>query len=194
VLVRYPKEQKGETRQRILEAAGKLFREHGYNGIGVDAIMAEAGLTAGGFYAHFQSKEELFAEAIASAFRNRGNSLRSADSNQDDAEWLKNLIYGYLSRTHRDMIAEGCPLPSITPDVMRGSEQVRASYEKSVRQFTASIIAHLEPGESSEKERALAIIAQCIGGLMMARAVNDEELSNQLLKASRQAAMKIVES
>jgi len=192
--VRYPKEQKEETRQRILEAAGKLFREHGYNGIGVDAIMAEAGLTAGGFYAHFQSKEELFAEAIASAFRNRGNSLRSADSNQDDAEWLKNLIYGYLSRTHRDMIAEGCPLPSITPDVMRGSEQVRASYEKSVRQFTASIIAHLEPGESSEKERALAIIAQCIGGLMMARAVNDEELSNQLLKASRQAAMKIVES
>ena len=192
--MRYPKEQKEETRQRILEAAGKLFREHGYNGIGVDAIMAEAGLTAGGFYAHFQSKEELFAEAIASAFRNRGNSLRSADSNQDDAEWLKNLIYGYLSRTHRDMIAEGCPLPSITPDVMRGSEQVRASYEKSVRQFTASIIAHLEPGESSEKERALAIIAQCIGGLMMARAVNDEELSNQLLKASRQAAMKIVES
>ena len=192
--MRYPKEQKEETRQRILEAAGKLFRERGYNGIGVDAIMAEAGLTAGGFYAHFQSKEELFAEAIAAAFRKRSNSLRATDTNQDDAEWLKNLIYGYLSRPHRDMVAEGCPLPSITPDVMRGSEQVREKYEKSVRQFAASIIAHLEPGESPEKERALAIIAQCIGGLMMARAVNDEELSNQLLRASRHAAMKISES
>ena len=192
--MRYPKEQKEETRRRILEAAGKLFREHGYNGIGVDAIMAEAGLTAGGFYAHFQSKEELFAEAIASAFNNRNKTLHLSASQQDDAEWLKNLIYGYLSRTHRDMVAEGCPLPSITPDVMRGSEQVRENYEKSVRQFAASIIAHLEPGEPSEKERALAIIAQCIGGLMMARAVNDEELSNQLLRASRHAAMKIVES
>src|SRR5262249_39335821 len=168
--------------------------EHGYDGVGVDAVMAEIGLTAGGFYAHFQSKEALFAEAIVTAFRNRSNSLRSSDNNQDETEWVKNLIYGYLSRTHRDMIADGCPLPSITPDVIRGSEQIRENYEKSLRQFASAVIAHLEPGETSEHERALAIISQCIGGLMLARAVKDEELSNQLLRASRHAALKISES
>ena len=193
-VVRYPKEQKEETRQRILEAAGRLFREHGYDGVGVDAIMGEVGLTAGGFYAHFKSKETLFAEAIVTAFKNRSDALRSSGSNQNDAEWMKNLIYGYLSRTHRDMIAEGCPLSSITPDVIRGTDQVRENYEKSVQQFASSIIEHLESGETSENERALAIVAQCIGGLMLSRAVKDEELSKQLLRASRHAAMKISES
>ncbi len=156
--------------------------------------MAEVGLTAGGFYAHFQSKEALFAEAIVTAFRTRNGSLKSPDGNQDDGEWMKNLIYGYLSRTHRDMIADGCPLSSVTPDVIRGTDQARENYEKSIRQFASSIIAHLDSGEKTENERALAIIAQCIGGLMLARAVKDEELSNQLLRASRHAALKISES
>jgi TetR/AcrR family transcriptional regulator, transcriptional repressor for nem operon len=189
--MRYAKNHKEETRKKILDAASRLFREKGYDGIGVDAIMNEAGLTAGGFYSHFASKEALFAEALGNAYDSRNQALQASLNSKDDPDYLQNLIYGYLSRTHRDMLAEGCIFPTLTTDVMRGSNETRASYEKRLRKFISAIERQLPKSETPEKERAIAILVQLIGGVMLARAVNDEQLSSDILKACRQTAIKV---
>lgn len=189
--MRYSKDHKEKTRKRILEAASLLFREKGYDGVGVDAIMNQAGLTAGGFYSHFDSKEALFAEALGNAYDSRSKSLQAGLKSSGDVEPLQNLIYGYLSRTHRDMTAEGCIFPTLTTDVVRGGDETRARYEKRLRKFISTIETQLPEGDSPEKDRAIAILVQLIGGVMMARAVKDEKLSGDILKACRQAAIKI---
>ena len=191
--MRYPKEQKAETRRRILNAAARLFRESGYDGVGVDAIMSEAGLTAGGFYSHFSSKEALFAEAMATAV-DPGKALRMAKNMAlGAADPLGALIKGYLSRTHRDSVADGCPLPALTTDVARKSEATRESYERQFLRFLNEIEGLFPESSGPARERALAIVAQCVGGLMLSRAVKNEKLSDQILKSSRLAAIAICE-
>lgn len=168
-----------------------MFRARGYDGVGVDAIMNEAGLTAGGFYAHFDSKETLFAEAIETALA-EGRAARARQSSQPAGmDPLQALIKSYLSRAHRDQIATGCPLPSLTPDVARSGEATRESYEQQFLRYLTAIESMLPEDAEHKRETALAVAAQCIGGLMIARAVKDEKLSDQILKASRQAATKI---
>jgi len=194
--VRYPREQKAETRRRILNAAARLFRESGYDGVGVDAIMNEAGLTSGGFYSHFLSKEALFSEAMTSALA-RGNTLRASTALGSSAKAavdpLVSLIKGYLSRAHRDAVADGCPLPSLSPDVARRSEATRESYEQQVLKFVEEIEARLPEGSDSSREHALSLVAQCVGGVMLSRAVRDQKLSDQILKSCRDSAIKSCE-
>lgn len=170
-----------------------MFRERGYDGVGVDAIMNEVGLTAGGFYAHFSSKEALFAEAVTQAL-GAGKTVRAVKgAGTDPADSLRALINGYLSRKHRNMVGEGCPLPVLTPDVARSDASTRESYEQQFLYYLSEVEALLPQGSTSSHDRALALMAQCVGGLMLARAVKDEELSNRILKACRQAATKICE-
>jgi TetR/AcrR family transcriptional repressor of nem operon len=189
--VRYPKEQKAETRRKIVDAAARLFRERGYGGVGVDAIMSEVGLTAGGFYAHFPSKESLFAEAMATAL-DKGNARLAARSPAaQPADPLRDLVFGYLSRKHRDTVAEGCPLPSLTSDVARSGDATRELYEQQILGFLRKVESLLPEGDVPARTRAMGVIAQCVGGLMISRAVKDEELSNRILRACREAAMKV---
>jgi TetR/AcrR family transcriptional repressor of nem operon len=196
--MRYSNQHKAETRKKIIAAAARLFRERGYDGVGVDAIMNEVGLTAGGFYAHFSSKEALFAEAVTQAL-GAGKAVRAVrGAGTDPADSLRALINGYLSRKHRDMVGEGCPLPVLTPDVARSDASTRESYEQQFLYYLNEVEALLPQSstashDSASHDRALALLAQCVGGLMLARAVKDEELSNRILKACRQAATKICE-
>jgi TetR/AcrR family transcriptional repressor of nem operon len=194
--MRYAKEHKAKTRQKILKAAGRLFREFGYDGVGVDAIMTEAGLTAGGFYAHFPSKRALFDEALVTAVATgkaaeTATAMKSAES--DEVGRLRLMIKNYLSRQHRDQVAEGCPLPALTPDAARGGEASRENYERQLLQYVKRLEALLPEGAAARRDTALALMAQCVGGLMLARAVKDERLSDRILKACRQAALKLGE-
>lgn len=194
--MRYAHEHKEETRQKILKAAARLFRQFGYNGIGVDAIMAEAGLTAGGFYAHFPSKRALFDEALAQALE-AGNTAQTAaaakSSITDETARLREMVKSYLSRQHRDQIADGCPLPVLTPDVARGGTESRENFERLLLQYVTSLEGLLPASASAKRDTALALMAQCVGGLMLARAVKDEQLSDRILKACRRAALKLGE-
>ena len=193
--MRYAQEHKAKTRQKILKAAARLFREFGYDGVGVDAIMAEAGLTAGGFYAHFSSKRALFDEALATALEASKATHAAAKgagaASADDAGQLRLTIKSYLSRQHRDQVADGCPLPALTPDAARGGEASRANYERQLLQYVNRLEALLPEGAAGRRDIALALMAQCVGGLMLARAVKDERLSDRILKACRQAALKL---
>jgi TetR/AcrR family transcriptional repressor of nem operon len=189
--MRYPKHQKAETRGAILTAAARLFRESGYDGVGVDAIMAEAGLTPGGFYAHFPSKEALFAEAMTTAL-DPGKTMRAANiSDPSTTDRLTILIKSYLSRAHRDSVADGCPLPVLTTDVARKSDATREAYEQQFLKYVNQIEELLPNAREESRERALAIVAQCVGGLMLSRAVKDGKLSDQILKSCRHAAIAI---
>jgi TetR/AcrR family transcriptional repressor of nem operon len=192
--MRYGEEHKAKTRQKILTAAARLFREFGYDGVGVDAIMAEAGLTAGGFYAHFPSKRALFDEALATALAASNATQPAAKSTgADEAGQLRLTIKSYLSRQHRDQIADGCPLPALTPDAARGGEASRENYERQLLQYVKRLEALLPAGAAARRDIALALMAQLVGGLMLARAVKDERLSDRILKACRQAALKLGE-
>ena len=155
--------------------------------------MNEAGLTAGGFYAHFASKEALFAEAMTAALDPRKGLRTTKRAAPDTNDPLATLIKGYLSRAHRDSVGEGCPLPAVTSDVARKSDLTRETYQQQFLRYLNEIEVLLPAGSDSSRERALAIIAQCVGGLMLARAVRDEKLSDQILKSCRSAAMKIRE-
>lgn len=190
--MRYSKVHKEETRRKILEAASRLFRDKGYDGVGVDAIMQEVGLTSGGFYAHFTSKEALFAEAFGHAYDARRKPLPATLKSPGADESLQNLIYGYLSRSHRDHQAEGCPFPALTTDVVRGSDETRKSYEQRLKKFIAAIESQIAAGSAPERERAIGVLVQLVGGVLLSRAVKDEKLSGDILKACRQAALTLI--
>lgn len=157
--------------------------------------MNEVGLTPGGFYSHFYSKEALFAEAMASALgpRKALQAVKKSASSSDLIDPLSALIKSYLSRAHRDTVADGCPLPSLSPDVARMSDSTRESYEQQFLKLVDEIEALLPAGSEGAREHALSVVAQCVGGVMLSRAVNDQKLSDQILKSCRDAAIKSCE-
>ena len=179
-------DRKAETRSRILQNAARLFRRYGYEGIGIDEIMAAAGLTRGGFYAHFRSKQELFHAALADepeAF----TPLRA-----DAVSAGRALIDFYLGDGDRARVAASCPLVSLSPDVARASDGARAAYTARVHELVTEL-ARCIPGDADDvRVRALAILALCIGGAAMAHAVSDEPLAAALLDACRARALATV--
>ena len=187
----YSPEHKERTRQRIVEAARRLFKVHGYDGVGIDRIMAEAGLTRGGFYAHFDGKDELFAEAIAEFepsphFRRQ---LACADGTPDG--WMRAFVDAYLSRDHRDDVATGCPLVALSPDVGRAGAAARQAYTRVVRNAVEGFARAL-PGDGPEATaRAYGFLALCVGGLVLGRAVEGEETAETILAACNEAARKL---
>src|SRR5688500_18168079 len=119
--MRYPPGHKEKTRERILDAAATVFRRLGYQWAGVDAVMKEAGLTAGGFYAHFPSKEALFAQTLPYAM-GQTRTLVGPDFDQlAGSEWVRAVAERYLSPAHRRLVDKGCPLPALLPEVARAS-------------------------------------------------------------------------
>jgi TetR/AcrR family transcriptional repressor of nem operon len=184
--VRYPAGHKEQTRAKILRAAGKVFRRLGYHAAGVDKVMEEAGLTAGGFYAHFGSKEELLAEVLTPAAAEARVPL---DQDLDGAAGrarLEAFVESYLSQSHLQRTDNGCPLPALVSEVARTSGPVKASFEAIVRDLVARLRG--PAGEGLSEDRALAIVALCVGGLGVARSVRDEALGERILAACRELA------
>lgn len=185
--MRYAADHKQKTRQRILDAAAIVFRRKGFAGGSVDDVMAEAGLTAGGFYAHFHSKDELFAEALLQTLRQGRVVYGKDDTNVAGAERVQAIARKYLSPAHRRMVDRGCPMPPLVADLARQSPATRRAFEKIVAEIMASLEPHLSTGEGTqEPDQALAILALMVGGLSLARAVADEGLADRILAACRQ--------
>jgi TetR/AcrR family transcriptional repressor of nem operon len=173
--VRRSREEAARTRREAVETASRLFRKHGIEGVSVADVMASLGMTAGGFYRHFESKEALAAEACAAAFAASGLAQESAAS-------AEAMVRGYLSEEHRDAPAVGCPLPALVSDMARQPAAVRSTYSRGVRNALARI-EHLAPRTDSGTRRAL--LAGMVGALAIARAVDDGELSAAILRDAR---------
>ncbi len=181
------------TREKVVEAAACLFRERGVRGASVEQVMREAGLTVGGFYAHFASKNALLSAAVSHAFRERAQNQWGTLARLHGFDWLSRFAQTYLSRTHRDMVDGGCPIPTLGPDAARADDSVRESFEQELRCFFELVESKVDGVDAfPAADRAIATVALCAGGLLLARAVADPALSARILKACRDFARRVV--
>jgi TetR/AcrR family transcriptional regulator, transcriptional repressor for nem operon len=177
-------ERKAETRERILGSAMALFRAHGVDAVGVDAIMHHAGLTHGGFYAYFASKEALVAEAAAAALARSADKWEQIVSDADGQTALMQIVESYLDPAHVAMTERACVLTTMGADVARRS-QVRPAITVSIRRMIGSL-TNCMPGRS--RERALGALTSMVGAVVLARLADDPALADELLAAPRQNA------
>ncbi|MFL5356433.1 TetR/AcrR family transcriptional regulator [Archangium sp.] len=186
----HPPEQKQATHERILEAAGLLFRRQGFAGASVETVMKAAGLTVGGFYAHFGSKQALLVESLSRMLAGRrAEWLRDLDDLKGP-EWVSHFVRRYLNRTHRDAETPMCPLPAVMSDVVRGDAGLKETLAREMDATVEAMAAHLPRDErASARERALATYALCVGALSLARATSGTPLSDELLAAARRASV-----
>jgi TetR/AcrR family transcriptional repressor of nem operon len=176
--------QAAENRQTVIDAASRLFREHGFDGIGLKDLMKGAGLTQGAFYKQFNSKEDLAAQASARALKSAfGRWSTAAAENPDDP--LGAVLAFYLSPGHRDERADGCPIVALGADAARQSADVKASFEAGIETYLDEI-ARLVGGSNSAVSRAKAIAAlsTMVGAVTLSRAVNNPELARSILDAA----------
>jgi len=186
--MRYDAEHKELTRRKVLREAAAAIRRHGPVGVGVADLMARAGLTHGGFYAHFKSKDELVAEAISAMFDERYRGFRSYVEGKEPARGLAMFVDRYLSTTHRDGIQSGCPLPSLSSDVARLPLATRRRFAAGAERLTQGIANVLrELGKTDPRDLAASMLAEMVGALALSRAVADPDLSGQILTSSRKA-------
>jgi TetR/AcrR family transcriptional repressor of nem operon len=184
--MRYDEDHKQRTREKVLRAAARAIRADGPDRVGVAAIMAEAGLTHGGFYAHFGSKEELVAEAIRQMFVEAGARYVDAVEGKPPAEGLRDYVRFYLSRSHRDGRASGCPLAALATDAPRLPEAAQVVFGKGVEGLTVAIAGLLEAvGQPQPQACASALLSEMVGAVSLARSVADPEQSDLILKTAR---------
>jgi TetR/AcrR family transcriptional regulator, transcriptional repressor for nem operon len=187
--MRYGPDHKEKTRFKILEAAGRLFRRDGYQASGVDKVMAEAGLTPGGFYAHFGSKQALLTEALTHAGVEMGAHRETLVEGRTGRQWVEAFLAFYLSDDHRDHLEKSCPLAALVSEVSRADRPVKETFEAMVRGLLEKFQANVTGGDpGASEERALAAIALCVGGLGLARSVQDQVLASTILEACRSQA------
>jgi TetR/AcrR family transcriptional repressor of nem operon len=180
--MRVTSEQVAANREKVLQAAGALFRQHGFDGIGVADIMKRAGLTHGGFYGHFSSKDDLAAEACARVLGNKGWIERLTGTPKPS---FRAFIGAYLSASHRDDPGRGCLMAAIGSDVARQPRPVRRAFTEGLRARIEALVT-LVPGRSAaaRREKTLATLAGLVGALMLSRAVDDPALSDEILEAT----------
>lgn len=173
------------NRERILDSASQLFRERGVDGVGLNELMQAAGLTRGGFYGHFESKEALVAQAGARAFR--GNE---AARERLLARGLDKWVKAYLSDAHCERAGDGCGLTALAADAARSGPAFRQAFGEGVENFAAAL-APLMPGQTpaEQREQALSRMATLVGALLLGRAVADEGQSRELRAAARKAVL-----
>jgi TetR/AcrR family transcriptional regulator, transcriptional repressor for nem operon len=188
-MVRYEKGHKDETRQRILDVAARQFRERGTSSAGLAGIMAEAGLTNGAFYIHFESKQDLIRAVLDDALARREQVWRKLE---DADGGLVAMIDDYLSARHRDNPGRGCPTAAMVAEVAREPAATRATFTERLATIITRMAAKVKGSSAELREAdALAIYALMVGSLQLARAVNDKRLSDKILASGASAARKL---
>jgi TetR/AcrR family transcriptional regulator, transcriptional repressor for nem operon len=196
-MMKLSKEQAGQNHVRIVNAAVRMFRQSGLDGVGVAELMSAAGFTHGGFYNHFESKDALAAEACACAFAEaaaRFDQLRT-DEVADATQVLVRYLEHYLSRSHRDDAAGGCPMPALAGDAARHPDAIQPSFarglEVAIRQIE-ECLSVVDDSEPPARARAIILLSQIVGAVMLSRAAATSAplLSEEILDVNRQNALK----
>ena len=188
--MRYGKDHKQATRQRIVEAAGRRFKRDGIDGAGVATVMSDAGLTNGAFYGHFRSKEDLVANVLADQLRAQRQSF---DAQSSDRAGLEAFIGSYLSPEHRDQSADGCPSAALIDEIVRRPAATKRVFTDELAATMNDIASRLDPTDvEAARADALALFGFMLGTLQLARALTDRDLSDQLLARGVETAMKLL--
>lgn len=186
-MTRYPAEHKKRTRQRIVQAAGRRFRSRGSEGAAIEGLMRELRLTHGGFYRHFGSKEQLFAEAFEQSARELSHRFLSAMEQAPKGGELKALIDRYLDIKHCDDIAEGCPVASLATEIARRPPEARVAFLRVLESLMVHVAGYM-PGATDEERRrqARVLFSGMAGTLTMARVIVDDERRRRFLDDAKQ--------
>jgi AcrR family transcriptional regulator len=189
----YSAKHKQDTRQRILESARRLFNSKGFAEVSIGEIMEDAGLTHGGFYRHFNDKGELYAEAVRrflceeapKPWQQRGSSASRKTRAQ-------RIVDAYFSKDHFDDCETCCPLIGLPSDVSRSDDTVKAAYQDVLNRLVSLLQADL--AGSDARERALSLVALCVGGMVAARSVEDPALAHDLRRAAYRRAQTVLKA
>jgi TetR/AcrR family transcriptional repressor of nem operon len=186
--MRYEVDHKEETRKRVLKAAAGAIRRDGPFKVGVAAVMAKAGLTHGGFYAHFSSKDEMVAAGVGWMFDEGRARLERETEGRGPADALRAYVDFYLSTNHRDSRSAGCPLPFLSADAPRLPGPARERFARGVGDLTGRLAERFEAlGRSDPSADARSLLSEMVGALSLARADPDPERSDAILSTSRAA-------
>jgi AcrR family transcriptional regulator len=179
-VARYGKEHKQATRQRIIETAGRRFKRDGIDSSGISTLMADAGLTNGAFYAHFASKDDLVATAVADQLRAQyANVIEQA---APGIAGVEQIVRWYLSPQHRDSPDDGCPSAALLDEIGRCADETKQAYTDGVLAVIDGIAARLAPADPrSVRTKTLSVYAMMVGTLQLSRALADQRLSDELL-------------
>ncbi|GAA0687287.1 TetR/AcrR family transcriptional regulator [Dyella sp. LX-66] len=192
----YTAEHKQKTRERIVESARELFNRRGFSDVSIDEIMRQAGLTRGGFYNHFKAKEELYAETVAAYMHFDPSQRWSGIEFDPDAKGTacaQQMVNIYLSTAHLEDVEGHCPLVALPADAARAGPQARMAYCKLVEHMAGMLSGGLEGCEGEEaRKRGLAITALCVGGMVLARTIDDPAFVEEVRLAAREMALKLI--
>lgn len=192
----YSAEHKTDVRKRIVEQARVMFNREGFSAVSIDQLMAGVGLTRGGFYNHFRNKEELYAEAVTSFLNGRGKTWRDeagVDPVNGGLDTVRAMVDSYLSPEHLKDIDGQCPMIALPSDVARGSPEVKAAYGSLLKAMSWLFENNLEGSGPERREKALALSATCVGGMVLSRTLDDEVLANDVRVAARNSALTMLE-
>jgi TetR/AcrR family transcriptional repressor of nem operon len=187
IMSRYPRQHKAETRERILRAADRVMKAKGMEAASVDAVMRDAGLTVGGFYAHFPSKDALARQALLDGMEASVDRLLAALARvPDGAAWVRALVDAYLAQADDPALEHACPLTLFLPEVARGSREFRNAFAERTGALLDRIAAHFPdvPG-MTRRQAALAVYSACVGAVVLARAVAAPEARARILAVTR---------
>ena len=186
-MARYGKDQKQVTRQRIIDASGRRFKRDGIDGSGIAALMSDAGLTNGAFYAHFASKEDLVAATVAEQLQLQGQDFAAMAGEPGGVE---RIVRMYLSPTHRDHPDQGCPSAALLDELGRSGVATKRAYTEGLLAVVDAIAGHLAPQDpQSARATVLNVFATMVGALQISRALADPTLSDQVLEQGIDTAL-----
>jgi TetR/AcrR family transcriptional regulator, transcriptional repressor for nem operon len=185
--MRYSATHKDETHAKLVKLAGRALREKGPEKVAVAELMQAAGLTHGGFYAHFKSKDALLAEALDGVFEESKRKFQRITDGLPPRHALASYIDFYVSPAHRDDAAHGCPIVALNSDLPRQSRKFRATFDKGTKLLLAKLASWIEAAGIGGDSEALAasVLSAMAGAVAVARAVSDKRLSDEMLEAAR---------
>jgi TetR/AcrR family transcriptional repressor of nem operon len=185
--MRYSTDHKKQTREKIVRAASRRFRSGGAKGVAIADLMRELRLTHGGFYKHFNSKEQLFAEALRKAFDDGVELLMEAVEKAPKGEELKALIEAYLSDYHCDHPSEGCPVASLAGELGYHPKAIRMVFDRVLSEYASHFASKYMMGKTAKERfsKALALFSGMAGAIIIARAVKDNNLRDTILQSAR---------
>jgi AcrR family transcriptional regulator len=189
----YPPNHRPETRARIVLSARKLFNRFGFDGVSVHQIMANAGLTHGGFYRHFASKSDLYAEVLKCFFTEPewNNNWEGVHVDVSAADAGAQIVRAYLSRQHFDQLDNPCPMVALPSDVARSGENAKRAFQSVFEAMVELLERSAAPNGRSSRSSALAIAALCVGGMVVARASEGRALADELRRAAMEVALEL---
>jgi TetR/AcrR family transcriptional repressor of nem operon len=185
-------EHREQVREKIVRSARRLFNRHGFNAVAIDDLMADAGLTRGSFYAYFDSKSDLYATSITAVLSEK--AIENWDGVSIDPrapEVAAQIIGDYLSVSHFENVDGSCPLVALPNDVSRTEQSVRRAFESVLKALIDIFEQGLERRGDVARERALAMAALCVGGMVLARTIEDRALADELREAARSVALSL---